>query len=160
MSYDNPIRIRYSTGPTPIQFGADNETVSYTYQGPKGRKGLVRDIEVRATEDMVGTTTVPEVTVGSAASALGAILAEYARFRLGNTAISGYIAATVGTLRARLLATTITTAGKPTLTDFAGHILLETDYIPADTEFTITLVAGSGGSETGAGEVAVEIDWI
>lgn len=157
MAYDTPIRIRYATGPSPIQFGADGETVSYTFQGPKGRKGVVRDIEVRVTEDMVGTTTVPEVTVGTAASVLGTLKTEYARFRLGTTAILGYVAATVGTLRARVLCTGNPTP--PTLSDFAGHVALETAEIPADTEFTITLVAGSGGTETGAGEVAVEIDW-
>jgi hypothetical protein len=52
-----------------------------------------------------------------------------------------------------------TSTGKPTLTDFTGHVLLETDYIPADTIFFITLIEGVGGSPAGAGNVWVEVDW-
>ena len=66
--------IRYSVGnDTAIQFGADGEAKSYAFIGPPGKKGLVRDIEVRITEDMVGTTTVPEVNVGDAAAGLGSL---------------------------------------------------------------------------------------
>ena len=67
MSYDSAkSREIYDTGVTPVQFGADGEAVSYKFIGPPGKKGLVRDIEVLITEDMVGTTTVPEIGVGDA----------------------------------------------------------------------------------------------
>lgn len=159
MSYDTPQKIRYDlAGGVIVQFGANGETVSYQFKGPPGKKGLVRDIEIQITETMVGTTTVPEVNVCSAASALGALLNEYARFRLGTTAIAGYATST-SVRRARTLATTITSTGKPTLTDFTGHILLETDYIPADTIFFVTLLEGVGGTPAGAGNVWVEVDW-
>lgn len=155
-TYDRPIRERYWS-PGIIQFGADNETVSYTWIGPQGKKGLVRDIGIHITEAMVGTTTVPEILVEATASALGAIVGTYARFRLGTTATAGYTTSPA-VRRARSLCTT-GNGSVPTLTDFAGHVLLETASLPADTAFLITLLAGSGGSETGAGQVFVDIDW-
>lgn len=130
-------------------FGAT--TASKSYIGPKGKRGYVRDIEVFLTADAVGTTTVPEVTVGSAAT-----LVEYARFRLGTTAILGYTAAATPK-RARSLVTGNGSA--QTFEDFTGHVKLETTYIPADTAFVISGVAGTGGSPAGTGYHRVEIDW-
>lgn len=161
--YDNPIRIRYEFGATPqvaLQFGAAGETVGYEFIGPKGRKGIVRDIEIEVTENMVGTTTVPEIGIGAALATAGAPSYDYARFRLGTAAGTGY-ATTVNTIRARSLVVGKSSARvPPTLTDFAGHVLLETAMIPADTLFYINFNEGVDGSETGAGRVAVEIDWI
>lgn len=168
MSYEQvgARRIRYVVGnDTPIQFGADGEAKSYVFIGPPGKKGLVRDIEVRITEDMVGTTTVPEVNVGDAPSDLGSLDAEYARFRLGSTAILGYTASGVPIIRAASLV-----QGNPNEPGaavnpgsqsfrYSEHVVLEKAFIPADTAFYVSLVPGSGGSETGAGMIAVEIDW-
>lgn len=158
--------IRYVVGnDTPIQFGADGEAKSYTFIGPAGKKGLVRDIEVRITEDMVGTTTVPEVGVGDAASDLGSLDNEYGRFRLGSTAILGYTAVGVPIIRASSLinsgpnAPGIATLPGRQSTRYSEHVVLEKAFIPADTAFFVSLVPGSGGSETGAGMIAVEIDW-
>lgn len=158
--------IRYMVGnDTPIQFGADGEAKSYTFIGPQGKKGLVRDIEVRITEDMVGTTTVPEVGVGDAASDLGSLDNEYARFRLGSAIGTGYTATGTPIVRASSLVNTgVNEPGATTLpgrqsTRYSEHVVLEKAFIPADTAFFISLVPGSGGSETGAGMVAVEIDW-
>ena len=160
MSYDKAERIRYElAGGVVVQFGAAGETVGYTYKGPKGKRGYVRDIEVRVTEDMVGTTAVPEVVVGSALStcdgSTSVLYKEYARFRLGTTAILGYLTTTA--IRRALALCNL--AAPPRLSDFTEHVRLETAYIPADTIFYVTLVEGIGGSETGAGMVAVEIDW-
>lgn len=146
-----------------VQFGADNETVSYTLIGPKGMRGLVRDIYIHITEAMVGTTTVPEILVEATASALGAVVGTYARFRLGTAAGTGY-GTSPAVRRARPLANSFQDLTHATLpgvqaTDFTGHVQLEKAYIPADTAYIITLLAGSGGSETGAGQVFVEIDW-
>lgn len=156
--------IRYVVGnDTPIQFGADGEAKSYEFIGPVGKKGLVRDIEVRITEAMVGTTTVPEVGVGDAASDLGSLDNEYGRFRLGTTAILGY--GTSPTVRrASAYVDSIKEVAAATLpgrqsTDYSEHVALEKAFIPADTIFFISLVPGSGGTETGAGMIAVEIDW-
>lgn len=166
MAYDNPIRIRYETGlVTAVQFGADGEAKSYEFIGPKGKKGLVRDIEIEITEDMVGTTTVPEIGVGDAASDLGSLDNEYARFRLGSTAILGYgTALTPNPVRASSFVDSLNEVGATTLpgkqsTDYSEHVALEKAWIPADTPFFVSLVPGSGGSETGAGRIAVEIDW-
>lgn len=170
MSYDRVgcQTIRYMIGnDTAIQFGADGEAKSYAFIGPKGKKGLVRDIEVRITEDMVGTTTVPEIGVGDAASDLGSLDNEYARFRLGTTAVAGYTTTTFtsGMVRASSLVDgqpnepgAATLPGRQSV-DYSEHVVLEKALIPADTPFFISLVPGSGGTETGAGMVAVEIDW-
>lgn len=162
MSYENPIRIRYTFGATPevaLQFGAAGETKAYEFVGPKGKRGLVRDIEIEVTENMVGTTSVPEINVGAAATVAATPSVDYARFRLGTAAGTGYATSVdPNPMRASVLA-----GGgnglKPELTDFAGHVLLETDFIPADTPFFISFREGVDGSETGAGRVAVEIDW-
>lgn len=164
-SYADAERIRYVVGnDTAIQFGADGEAKSYTFIGPKGKKGLVRDIEVRITEDMVGTTTVPEVGVGDAASDLGSLDNEYGRFRLGSAIGTGYTAAGTPIIRASSLVQSVNEVGAATnpgkqSTRYSEHVALEKAFIPADTAFFISLVPGSGGTETGAGMVAVEIDW-
>ena len=155
-SYANPAEQFCWQSPGIVQFGADGETVSYTLKGPKGRKGLVRDIQIHITEDMVGTTTVPEILVEAVASALGAVVGTYARFRLGTTAILGYLASSTPR-RARNLV--VGNGAQQTWEDFSGHVKLETAFIPDDTAYIITLLAGSGGSETGAGQVFVHIDW-
>jgi hypothetical protein len=165
MSYDNPTSITYDCTGAAIQFGADGEAKSYSFIGPKGKKGLVRDIEIEITEDMVGTTTVPEIGVGDAASDLASLDNEYARFRLGSTAILGYTTAlSPNPVRASSFVTSVNEVGA---TDDPGrqslayseHVALEKAFIPANTEFFISLVPGSGGTETGAGRVRVYIDW-
>jgi hypothetical protein len=152
MSYDNPQREVYYLPSS--AYGAT--TASKTIKGPKGKKGLVRDIIVLLSADAVGTTTVPEVTVGSAAG-----LVEYARFRLGTTAILGYLAAATP-FRAKAL--TDVAAGNtggipPALNDFAGHVQLETASLPADTAVVISGKAGVGGTPAGTFEAYVQIDW-
>lgn len=147
MSYDNPTTIVYKSA-----VGAWGATTAIeTYIGPKGMKGLVRDIEVELTADAVGTTTVPEVNVGSASG-----LVEYARYRVGTTAILGNTAAATP-LRAKSLV--VGQPIPPTLSDFAGHVALETARIPADTPFVITNKAGVGGTPAGTGYSLVTIDW-
>jgi len=154
-SYANPRQFCWQS-PGIVQFGADGETVSYTLVGPPGKKGLVRDIMIHITEAMVGTTTVPEILVEATASVLGTIVGTYARFRLGTAIVTGY-GTSPAVRRARSLVTG--NGAAQTFSDFAAHVQLETALIPADTAYLITLLAGSGGTETGAGQVFVEIDW-
>lgn len=155
--YDRPQKETYVFPSS--AFGATTE--SRAILGPKGMKGLVRDIRTYISADMVGTTTVPEINVGSAASVVGTLKTEYARHRLGTTAILGNTAA--GTpYRARALTATAqgNTGGIPlVLNDYAGHVALETAPIPADTVVYITRVAGSGGTPAGTGITEVDIDW-
>lgn len=165
MSYDNPIRLTYDLGSAAIQFGADGEAKSYEFIGPKGMRGLVRDIEIEITEDMVGTTTVPEIGVGDAASDLGSLDNEYARFRLGSTAVAGYATSLdPNPIRASSLVNSknevgaAVNPGKQSLR-YSEHVALEKAFIPADTPFFVSLVPGSGGTETGAGRVRVYVDW-
>jgi hypothetical protein len=152
MGYDTPqTEVYYLPS---AAYGAT--TASKTMKGPSGKKGLVRDIIVLLSADAVGTTTVPEVTVGSAAG-----LVEYARFRLGTTAILGYLASATP-FRARALALNApgNTGGiAPVWSDYAGHVALETLAIPADTAFVMSGKAGVGGTPAGTFEAYIRIDW-
>ena len=165
-TYDNPQRERYSIA----AFAFGGATANRQFQGPPGKKGLVRDILAAITTAMVGTTTVPEIRVGSAASD-----SSFARFRLGTTLTAGYAA---GEQRARSLCVAAqgNTGGKPAqLSDFASHVFLEGNnganaeatpgtsltytFIPADTLFFVTGVAGTVGAPAGTADVAVDVDW-
>ncbi len=153
--YDKPLREVYVFNDT--TFGAT--TVAHKIIGPKGCYGIVRDIEVDVTTDLVGTTTVPEVCVGNASGDH-----TYGRFRLGTAAGAGYTAAG-GPYRAGQNAAV---TGNPprTAQDFAGHVELDaypdlaTGRIPADTAAFITNKAGTGGVPAGGGTVRVTIDWV
>jgi len=169
MSYEliGALRERYAL----LGFAFGASVASRTFTGPPGKKGIVRDIALDVTTAMVGTTSVPELRVGSAASDN-----TNARWLLGTTAILGY---GTGSFRARSLcfAAQGRTGGRPEqLSDFAHHIFLEGNdgsgtvagvagtgtqfaYLAADTAFFITGVAGVGGSIAGTGDVFVDIDW-
>lgn len=161
MAYDIPLTEFYNQ--VSSAFGAATETQSFF--GPKGKIGYVRDIDVDITADMVGTTTVPEIMVGSASG-----LSEYARLRLGTTAIAGYTTAG-GPRRARQVSN-----GKAYFDDFSEHVKLGRGTadptrvgdtaasvvltrIPADTAFVITRKLGVGGVPAGTGRSRVIIDW-
>lgn len=167
MSY-NPILTERYQFPAGSAFGGG--TLSRSFIGPSGKKGLVRDILMTITVAMVGTTSVPEVRVGTAASDNS-----FARWLLGTTAILGL---GTGAFRARSLCNAAPgrTGGIPVqLNDFANHIFLEGNnasgtasipgtastftFLPADTVFFITGIAGVGGP-AGTADFAVDIDWI
>lgn len=152
MSYDNPHREEYIFPSS--AFGATTE--SKTYKGPPGKKGLVRDIITNLSADCVGTSAVPEIDVGNAASDYS-----YARHRLGTAAGAGNTAASTPYRASSLCdaAQGRTGGAAPTLSDFAGHVALETAYIPADTAFVITRKQGSGGTPAGTGDTIVIVDW-
>lgn len=164
--YDDPGTERYTL--LGNAFGAT--TASWKWIGIPGRKGIVRDIMARITATMVGTTSVPEIRVGNAASDNS-----FARWLLGTSATAGY---TADTYRARTLcgaAAGRTGSKAVSLSDFANHISLEGNngagtvavaadannfaYLPADTAFFITGVAGVGGTPAGTADVLVDIDW-
>jgi hypothetical protein len=165
-TYDVPHKERYTL--LASAFGA--AAVNRTFQGPPGKMGLVRDIVIDVTAAMVGTTSVPELRVGTAAAD-----SSFARWLLGTTATAGL---GTGEYRARSLA--LKAAGRTgskavQLNDFAHHIALEGNdgsnapstpadangfaYLPADTAFFISGVAGVGGSPAGTADVYVDIDW-
>lgn len=149
MAYNEPQREEYIFPST--AFGAATE--SKVYQGPPGKVGLVRDIMTNLSVGAVGTTSVPEIDVGTGVSDF-----TYARHRLGSTAILGNVA---GEYRARTLAQNAqgrTGSAPPALNDYTGHVALETARMPADTQFTITRTAGVG-TPAGTGDTIVFIDW-
>lgn len=147
--YDDPIREEYYL--PSAAFGATTDTLKII--GPKGKKGLVRDIEVALTADAVGTTTVPEIDVGATSGAT-----EYARFRLGTSATAGYAAAN-SPFRASQIGGNTLIDGSPSYEDYTGHVMMGTAFIPADTAVFITRKAGTGGTPAGTGAVRVIIDW-
>lgn len=152
--YDDPWREVY-TMPS-AAFGATTDAMRIV--GPKGRWGLVRDIEVDITANMVGTTTVPEIAVGAASGQ-----SQYGRFRLGTAVGTGYAATAV--FRASQVGGNTLTDGSATFDDFPEHVKLgaiqqSATRIPADTQVFITRVAGVGGTPAGTGTVRVTIDWM
>lgn len=165
-TYDVPQKERY----TLLGSAFGGSTLSRTFQGPPGKKGIVRDIVIDVTTAMVGTTTVPELQVGNAQSD-----SSFARWRLGTTATAGL---GTGEYRARSLCNAAqgrTGSKALQLNDFTAHIALEGNngsnspalaadangfcYLPADTAFFITGLAGTGGSPAGTADVYVDIDW-
>lgn len=145
MGYDTPTTETYFFPSS--AFGATTET--QTHKGPKGKVGLVIDIETDLTADCVGTTTVPEINVGTASGDF-----TYARHRLGTTATAGNTAAATPHRASSLAA-----GSPPVKSDFTGHVALETARIPADTAFVITRLAGVGGTPAGTGRSFVKIKW-
>jgi hypothetical protein len=165
MSYEHPLREEYIFNDA--TFGAT--TVAHNVEGPKGCTGYVRDIIVDVAVALVGTTTVPEIDVGTTSGDF-----TYGRYRLGTTAILGY-----GTGIHRAGQEAITGNPPRTLADYTGHVVLDggpygttgsvfggsstTTYplgrIPKDTAFVITCTAGVGGTPAGGGIVRVHIDW-
>lgn len=152
MPYNDPVRQTYVFPSS--AFGAT--TAATKFLGPAGKAGYVRDIRVEASADFVGTTTVPEVNVGNASGDT-----TNARFRLGTSATAGYTAAGGPYNAANLVASAPgNTGGVPrALSDYTGHIALETARLAADTAFFITLKAGVGGTPAGTARVEVDIDW-
>lgn len=151
MSYDTPQREVYIIPSS--AFGAANEAVAF--MGPPGKTGIVRDITAEITADMVGTTTVPEIRVGNAAQDFS-----FARWRLGTTAILGNTAAGTPYRAKSLIAGPGNTGGvPPVLSDYAGHVALETARLPANTAFFVSGTAGVGGSPAGTARREIIIDW-
>lgn len=141
-------------------FGATS--VVHNMIGPKGCVGFVREISVDVATSLVGTTTVPEIDVGTSSGD-----STYGRYRLGTTAIAGYA---TGIHRAGQETAVV---GNPprTAQDYAHHVELDgypldanfrapLGRIPKDTAFVITSAAGTGGSPAGGGNVRVVIDWL
>lgn len=152
MSYDKPWKSEVYYMPSSA-YGAT--AAQKKIKSPKNKQGVVKDLVVLLSADAVGTTTVPELNVGATAGS-----SEYARFRLGTTAIAGYAAANTP-FRARALVEGQAgyNGSQITLSDFSGHVALETAKIPADTTVFISGVAGVGGTPAGTYEAYVHIDW-
>lgn len=147
--YDDPSITEIYIQPSSA-FGATTE--SQKYIGPRGKKGKVRDIDIDITANMVGTTTVPEICVGTAQGD-----ASYARYRLGTAVGTGYTAASSPRRASQDAKKDM--RGACVLEDFTGHVKMNTLEIPRDTAFFISRVAGVGGTPAGTGASRVIIDW-
>lgn len=153
--YNQPDRREY--GQASAAFGATTD--SQKFISPRGKRGLVRDITWDITADMVGTTSVPEINVGSALSTGGSTLYnEYARVRLGSTAILGYTTSN-DPKSAQAIIGDKGTKFNVSYEDFTGHAKLATAFIPKDTIVFVTRVLGVGGSPAGTAQTKVIVDW-
>ena len=128
-----------------------NSTLTFNYIGPFGKEGHVEDIVADITTSMVGTTTVPEIDVGTASGDT-----TYAQYRLGTSATSGY---TSGSTPKRASQEAWTGNPPIALSDFTGHVALNKARIPKNTAFVITLKAGTGGAPAGVANVYVIMKW-
>lgn len=141
MSYDKPNRIKYAfPGGTASDWGAGSDTL-WNIFGPKGKAGRMWDFGVEATvEAFTGTTTVPQIAVGSTSDpdAYGE------EFSLNGLAIN----------HAKSVRQTYDPIADST--NWATY-MVERD-IPKDTEVVVTVDVGTG-SPTGQGVPFVIIDW-
>ncbi len=109
-------------------------------KGPKGKRGLLVDIEVEVTTSFVGTTTPGIVQVGESGDTDKYGLLNVGAAAAGTAAGSSLVASGSGTL-----------SQKPNPSD--------TVYIDADEDVLVTIVAPTGGSPAGIGDVRITIDW-
>ena len=66
MSYSNPVFLPLAFGNH--DFGAGGE--GFTFRGPSGKKGTLKEIEVNATEVFSATTLEGRIDLGSSATCL------------------------------------------------------------------------------------------
>jgi len=126
MAYDNPVTIAYSFGNH--DFGTAGE--SFSFKGPVGKQGKLKDIIVSATETFNAVTTEAEVQVGTAAD-------PDANALLG-----------LGTLADTDTVTAQETSGA----------IIDAD-IDADAQVEVTYVAPTGGTPAGMAYVTIVVDW-
>ena len=67
MSYSNPIPLIY-TNSTAGDYGAGTPT-AWSFKGPKGKKGMLKDIDIHVTEVFLGDQVTGRVLVGSGTDA-------------------------------------------------------------------------------------------
>jgi hypothetical protein len=151
MSYDNPQRETYVIPSS--AFGAANEAVAFI--GPPGKTGIVRDIIRRNFRGHGGHHHRPGDSRGQRGAAISPTPAPSRHDRHPRQHRSRYALSC-----ASLISGPGNTGGvPPVLSDFAGHVALETARIPADTAFFISGTAGVGGAPAGTARREVIIDW-
>jgi len=134
MSYDAPLRITYSRNA--INFATSTSRI---LRGPKGKRGRVVDAQVSGTTLFTNVTTSGRLQVGVAGSA--ATLKANLDLDLG--ALAAGAAINASNQAAAMI-------GQPGAT---------IPYLAADTDFTISFVAPTGGTPAGIGDVDITIDW-
>lgn len=127
MGYSNPLHsITYTWGVHDFGAGAG----AFSFKGPKGTVGRLKEITVTSTETFNAVTTPAYVRIGTASDADA-----YAELNMGTTAATDTIVAS-----AQLGA------------------LIDQD-LPADTQIEVAFVAPTGGTPAGMGHVFVTVDW-
>ena len=111
-------------------FGAASEI--FSVRGPSGKQGILRLVAVAVTETFTATTTQGFVRVGTAADNDA-----FAELQMGTAADEDYWDSDTDDTNA----------------------IIDSD-IPADTLVEVNLVAPTGGTPAGQGEVHIMIDWV
>jgi len=124
--YDNPTTITYSFG----EFDFGNGSESLSVKGLSGKRGVLKDICVSASETFTADTTPAYVEVGTASDPDA-----FAKLSIATTADTNAI----------------------TASETSGAII--DSIIPVDTQVEVTFVAPTGGTPAGKGYVSITIDW-
>ena len=131
MSYSNPKPLVYSDA-TETDFGAGTGT-PWSFKGPKGLQGNLRNIGVHVTETFVDDLITGKVQIGTASDADA-----YGSLEIAN-----------GTLNT------------DTFNNVDDTNCVISQSLAADTQIEVTFVKAtdSGGSPAGKGRAYVEVDW-
>ena len=130
MSYSNPIPLVF-TNSTAGDFG-DGTPTPWSFKGPKGKKGMLKDIGIHVTEVFLGDQVTGKVLVGTSTDA------NY----YGQLEIADGTAAT-DTFNAQ---------------DDTDAVIIEA--LPADTQIQVTYTqCVDAGTAAGKGNAYVEVEW-
>ena len=130
MSYSNPTPLVYSDA-TETDFGAGTGT-PWSFKGPKGKQGVLRNIGVHVTETFVDDLITGKVQVGTASDADA-----YGSLEIAN-----------GTLNT------------DTFNNVDDTDCVISQALAADTQIEVTFVqATDSGTPAGKGTAYVEVDW-
>ena len=139
--YDTPVEISYNF---PAQaFGGG--TITKYIQGPKGKRGRVTYIQAAPTVSFVGTATPAAVQVG-----VNGNLTQFANVPMGAAGAGSAAGADV-----------IASDYPSGLVGSNPSALPGTPYqfIPADTQAYVTLLAATGGATAGTADVTIKVEW-
>jgi len=131
MSYSNPKPLVYSDA-TETDFGAGTGT-PWSFKGPKGLQGNLRNIGVHVTETFVDDLITGKVQIGTASDADA-----YGSLEIADG-----------------------TANTDTFNNVNDTNCVISQALAADTQIEVTFVKAtdSGGSPAGKGRAYVEVDW-
>ena len=137
MSYSNPKPLVYSDA-TETDFGAGTGT-PWSFKGPKGKQGVLRNIGVHVTETFVDDLITGKVQIGTASDADA-----YGSLEIAD-----------GT------ANTDTFNNVDDTDCLFLNSASQNNTLAADTQIEVTFVKAtdSGGSPAGKGRAYVEVDW-
>jgi hypothetical protein len=137
MSYENPRRVSYSY--PAISFAT---LTTRTFRTPKGMRGRVGFASLAVTTNFVGTTTPAALQVGD-----GVTANKYLDLAAGTAAAPTQAGSGVAANDLASGLKTVPAAASPL------------PYLEADTVYTVTFVAGVGGTPAGVADSLIMVDY-